>query len=254
MNKLFVGFDIDVPVPRGGSLLIDREFRDVPDWRHPRRFDPFKDCFNPLADLDYRKACMIVDIYSALFPAGGTTLTKEAGLDYIGELLDKRPTSFAELLQMIGKPDKKNAGEVWAYTKTRRILRSPVLSKVFNGTVTFSMKKGSVNQARLNPKELVGFDLRALGWFLMAQAPGHIAIPSYRPYVHDMHSNFLEEERMTIGVPTLATLKGLQEFVPVMQRIPMRCSYDDAVEIAKYDSQHQPHTDGYDTDIKRWMA
>jgi len=75
---------------------------------------------------------------------------------------EQAPKDFYDLLEKIGEPDKKDSGHVWAYNKTRRILRSPVLSKVFTGSITLSLKKGSVNQARIRRNEHVGFDARAL--------------------------------------------------------------------------------------------
>jgi hypothetical protein len=86
MKKIYIG-DAEVALPKGGCLFITNEFLDIPEWRHPRRFDPKSDCFNPLAGLNYPKACMIVDIYDALFPAGGTTLMKEFGLEFLADRL-----------------------------------------------------------------------------------------------------------------------------------------------------------------------
>ncbi|MEY9459712.1 hypothetical protein ABH973_000125 [Bradyrhizobium ottawaense] len=71
MKKVHVG--LEVKLPKGGCLFITDEFLDLPDWRHPRRFDPLHDSFNPLADLDYAKACSIFDIFDALFVGGPAT-------------------------------------------------------------------------------------------------------------------------------------------------------------------------------------
>jgi hypothetical protein len=169
MKKIYLG-EAKVSLPKGGCLFMTNEFLDIPEWRHPRRFDPFLDSFNPLAGLNYPKACMIVEVYDVLFTGGPAILTKEAGLEFVAEILfdpehpERSPWDFADLLKKIGPPDNKSPGHVWAYNKTRRILRSPVLSKVFNGTVTFSIKKG-LNQARINRTEFVGFDARAVACF-----------------------------------------------------------------------------------------
>jgi hypothetical protein len=52
MNRLYVGFTGNVELPKGGFLFIDDEVRDIP---RSRIFDPFKHCFNPLKDLEYKK-------------------------------------------------------------------------------------------------------------------------------------------------------------------------------------------------------
>jgi hypothetical protein len=69
MNKLFVGFSKQIELPKGGCLFIDDEVREIP--RAPT-FDPLKHCFNPLADIDYKKAREIVDVAYTISPQGET--------------------------------------------------------------------------------------------------------------------------------------------------------------------------------------
>lgn len=229
-NKLYIGFS-NIELPRGGCLLIDHQIRDVPEWRHPRTFDPFLNSFNPLADLDYRKSCDIVDIFDALFDkAGATTLTKEAGLEFIADQLDLKPKSFQELADLIPEPDKKSTtGHVWAHSKVRRILRSPVLSKVFCDRPNFSFKRGSVNQARINRAELGPFDALALALFLIAEFPGQLVIPDFGRYARPFHSALIDENRLIAGVRTLSQLKGeLHDMALLMEMEGRRCTYKDA--------------------------
>jgi hypothetical protein len=56
MNKLYVGFTRTTDLPKGGFLFIDDDVPAMPGWRRPRLFDPHKHCFNPLKDMDYKKA------------------------------------------------------------------------------------------------------------------------------------------------------------------------------------------------------
>jgi hypothetical protein len=165
---------------------MDSYFWDIPAWRRPRTFDPLVNSFNPLEDLDYRKACTVVDIFDAIFSRGETTLTKDMGLDFISDVLDRKPASFAEFADMIEQPDKKSSpGHVWAYSKVRRNLRSPILRDVFCGRPNFTFKRGSVNQARTNRAELGSFDALTLGLFLIAQFSGQI---DYRDdLIHGWH-------------------------------------------------------------------
>jgi hypothetical protein len=88
----------------------------------------------------------------------------------------------------------------------------------------------------------------------MAQAPGQVVVQGYQQFAHDMHINFVEEDRLIVGVPMLSKSQGLREYVSVMEREYAHVTYDDAVELAKYDCKHPPHADGYDTFIKAAMA
>ena len=53
MNKLHVGFSKQIELPKGGCLFIDDEGREIP---RAQVFDSLKHCFNPLVDIDYKKA------------------------------------------------------------------------------------------------------------------------------------------------------------------------------------------------------
>ena len=46
-------------LPKGGAIFIHD---DVPDVPRARIFDPQKHCFNPLADMGYKKAREIADV------------------------------------------------------------------------------------------------------------------------------------------------------------------------------------------------
>jgi hypothetical protein len=255
-NKLYIGPDPDIEIPKGGCLLLDGREWTIPAWRRPRVFDPRTCSFNPLADLDYRKRCDIVDVFDVLFSRGETTLTKDMGLEFIADLLEREPKSFKELADMIDEPDKKSSpGHIWAYNKVRRFMRSPVLSKVFCERPNFSFKRGSVNHARIDRAELGPFDANALGLFLIAQFPGQIIVPNYGPYARPFHTALIEQGRLIAGVRMLSQLKGeLHDMALLMEKEAAGCTYDDAAEIAKYDCKHQPHTDGYDTFIRAAMA
>jgi len=56
-------------------LFIDDEIPDIPDWKRPKIFDPFKHGYNPLKDIDYRKAREIADVLYTIYPQGENTLT-----------------------------------------------------------------------------------------------------------------------------------------------------------------------------------
>ena len=51
----------------------------VPDVPRARVFDPHKHCFNPLKDIDYKKAREIADVLYTIAPQGENTLTVRNG-------------------------------------------------------------------------------------------------------------------------------------------------------------------------------
>jgi hypothetical protein len=76
MNRLHVGFTRQVELPKGGFLLIDDEVRDIP---RSRIFDPPKHCFNPLKNLEYKKARELAELLYTISPQGENTLTVRNG-------------------------------------------------------------------------------------------------------------------------------------------------------------------------------
>src|SRR6202035_3954438 len=79
MNKLYVGLSKNVELPDGGFLFINDEIPQLPDWKRPKIFDPLKHGFNPLKDIDYRKAREIADVLYTVYPQGENTLTVRNG-------------------------------------------------------------------------------------------------------------------------------------------------------------------------------
>ena len=65
--------------PSSGFLFIDDEIPQLPDWKRPKIFDPLKHGFNPLKDIDYRKAREIADVLYTVYPQGENTLTVRNG-------------------------------------------------------------------------------------------------------------------------------------------------------------------------------
>jgi hypothetical protein len=73
-NKLCVGFTKSVELPKDGCLFIDDEVPDVP---RARLFDPLKHSFNPLHDIEYKRARELAEVLYTLSPQGENTLTVE---------------------------------------------------------------------------------------------------------------------------------------------------------------------------------
>jgi hypothetical protein len=63
MNQLFVGFNKTIEPPKRGLFIHD----EVPDISRARIFDPAKHSFNPLKDIDYRKARALADLIYTIY-------------------------------------------------------------------------------------------------------------------------------------------------------------------------------------------
>jgi hypothetical protein len=210
MNSLHLGFDNEVELPKtGGWLSISDE---LPDVRNAKVFDPLEHSFNPLAEMDYRKACDVVDIFDALFDRGNSTLTKDEGLELIAEWLEEEPKSLECLVAPLKKGEKPTPGYLWARRKVARVLRSPVLRRVLcnPNNITFAplAKPKAEIGARINRAELGDFDALVLGLFLMAQYHGQIIVPVGGFYLRDSHVRFVSEGRLICGAHSLMVLPG----------------------------------------------
>lgn len=212
MNQLFLGFNKQVLLPayngrkKQGYLFIDD---DVPNVPKSLTFDPLKHSFNPLASNDYKSVCDFVDVIDAVFSRGESTLTKDTGLDEIAEAASEpsKRDRARTLDTLIEKPDRKaSTGEIWAYSKVQRILRSPVLTRVLCSKSQFSFNPRSMILARINRAELGEFDALMLGLLLIARFPGQIVIPDLAFYARDMHIGLIRQRRLIGGCNTLADL------------------------------------------------
>lgn len=228
MNLIYFG-TTPIELPKGGYLFIHDE---VPTIRRARVFDPTKHSFNPLSDMSYRKASDIVEIFDALFSRGDSTLTKDTGLDFIAEALEKATS----LDTLIDPPEgKASTGHIWAYGKTHRLTRSPVLKKVLCSPTNFSFNPRSVILARINRAELGDFDALVLGHFLIGHYKGQVILPDFGFYGRDTHMSLIRENRLIAGVRFLDALpEKLRLNILLMEQIVNGgATYDDAVLLAK---------------------
>lgn len=235
-NAIYIGTDPHIELPKGGFLYIHDE---VPITKDARYFDPRIHSFNPLKGIDYRKACDIVDVFEALFCVTNGTLTETTGLDCIAEALDRIPDSgktIASLDGLIPEPDKKSStGEVWAYGKLRRLMRSPILKRMLCSPTNFSFNPRSTIMARVNRAELSEFDALAVGLFLIAHFRGNIIVPDFGFYGRDTHTALIRENRLIAGVHSLDDLpdKLRRAVLTIEDKTITGALYDDAVELAK---------------------
>jgi hypothetical protein len=224
-NKLYVGLSKNVELPDGGYLFIDDEIPNIPDWKRPKIFDPLKHGFNPLKDIDYRKAREIADVLYTVYPQGENTLTVRNGKRALLKAL-----LHSDSLDKI-KGDEEVSGMIGD------ILASPILRGVFCEGKRFTFNPKSANLARINRAELGRFDALVLGLLLIAQFKGQLAIPSFGFYGRDAHVNLIEEGRLIAGVNTLGELSPLmrQNMLLVTEKVASGAIVDDAEELAKYE-------------------
>jgi hypothetical protein len=77
-NKLYLGLS-RVELPYGGFLFNRRRNPPCTRLEAAKIFDPLKHGFNPLKDIDYRKAREIADVLYTVCPQGENTLTVRNG-------------------------------------------------------------------------------------------------------------------------------------------------------------------------------
>lgn len=234
MNQIHIG-QSNITIPKNGCLFIHDEIPTIP---RSRVFDPTKHSFNPLKDIDYRKATGIVDIFDALFSRGDTTLTKDTGLDFIADALEDNPTSLDTLIDEPGRG--ASPGHLWAYGKVRRLMRSPVLNRMLCSPTNFSFNPRSTILARINRAELGDFDALAIGLFLIGHYQGQLVIPDFGFYGRDTHVSLIRENRLIAGVRFLDQLPNQLRngILLVKDKVLSGALYDDAVLLAKHAGHH----------------
>jgi hypothetical protein len=241
MNKLYVGFTREVELPKGGFLFIDDEVRDIPN---SRIFDPIKHCFNPLKNLEYKKARELAELLYTLSPQGENTLTVRNGKRaLLKALLD------ADRLDEV-KGDEEVSGMVGD------LLASPVLRRVFCETEpVFSFKPGSKIQARINRAELGEFDALVLGLFLIGHYKGQVVVLDFGFYGRDAQTSLIRENRLVAGVNFLGELsdKLKDNVLLIKDKEASGATAEDAETLATY-ARKERGTKGFSDYVSGAMA
>jgi hypothetical protein len=226
-NQLYIGFNKHIELPKGGLLFIDDEVPDIP---RARIFDPAKHSFNPLRDIDYKKARETADILYTVSPQGENTLTVRNGKrSLLAMLLDGK-----ERLDKLG--EGSGAGAVEASETVNDVLVSPVLRRVLCNPTNFSFNPRSVILARVNRAELGDFDALVLGLLLMAHFKGQVVVPDFGFYGRDAHVSLVRENRLIAGVNFLNELPpALRRAVLLIDdKLVAHTTADDAETLASY--------------------
>ena len=238
MNQLHIGLSRNITPPTGGFLFIHDEVPDIP---RARIFDPRIDSFNPLKDIEYKRARELSDVLYTIYPQGENTLTVRNGRRaLLAALLD------AKQLDKI-KADEEVQGLV------SDVLASPVLRQVFcTPRNVFSFNPRSVILARVNRAELGEFDALVIGLMLMSYYKGQIIIPDFGFYARDGHASLLREERLMAGVNSLSELPPnlRRQTLLVKHKEASGATYEDAAVLAQY-ARLMPNTNAYNEFIDR---
>jgi hypothetical protein len=227
MNQLHVGFSKAIELPKGGFLYIHDE---VPDLAQSRIFDPLKHSFNPLRDIDYKRARQLSDVLYTIAPEGENTLTVRDGKRAMLQALLEKAHKHAQRFDRI-----RGAEEVTAMLAD--ILASPVLRRVFcNPKDQFSFRPGSRIFARVDRAELGDFDALVLALVLMNHFKGQLIVPDFGFYGRPAHASLIREHRLIAGLNFLGELppRLRQAVLLIKDKRPAAALYEDAEVLARY--------------------
>jgi hypothetical protein len=244
MNSLIIGADktpILQCVDTSNFLFIDDgpliDALELPSRRKVVRFDYSKHHFNPVHEMDYRRAREFVSVIDAIFPEGENTLTKKnSNFVLLNALLDE-PRYLDKLLD----PDKRDQAKQDAYQKLQTLLLSPVLGSVLCKPTNFSLK--GIVLARLDRSLLGDFDAFVLASLLISQFQGQVIVPDFGFYGREHHISLIRQNRLVAGVTTLSEVSAAlqQALLTIPKKTASRTTYEDAEVLAKYKGLI-PHT------------
>lgn len=222
-NKLYVGFDRSIDLPKGGFLFIDDEAPDLPDWKRARVFDPTKHSINPLKGLDEKKADELANVLYAISPQGENTLTVRNGRRGLRDALLK------------AKDFNHVDGDDEVEGMVSDILFFPVLKQVLCNPPNFSFGRG-MNFARLNRAEIGDHVALVLGVLLMSHFKGQVVVPDFGFYGRDIHVSLIREGRLIAGVNFLEELpeKLRQNCLLIEDKVLTGATVEDAETAARY--------------------
>jgi hypothetical protein len=229
MNKLFVGLSKHVELPKGSFLFIDDE---VPAHPKAKVFDPLKHSFNPLRNLDKKRARELADVLYTVSPQGENTLTVRNGRRALAVAL----ADAKRLDELQVRSDIKGVKE-----EVEGMIGELLFTDVMRGVLCSENDFGFTGKntkvfARLNRAELGEYDALILGLFLMAQFKGQIVLPDGGFYLREAHVSLIRENRLIAGVNTLQELspKLRQNILLIPEKIASGATFDDAETLAGY--------------------
>ena len=232
MNALIVGTNKQTILdflPETFLMIDDGELLDqisFPKRKIVLHFDISKHTFNPLKNIDYKKARDFVNVLNAVFPEGESTLPRKNSTFVLLKALLDKPTFLDKLITQ--SKDTEDA-----YQKIQTLLLSPVLERVLNTRLSFTLS-GTI-LVRLDRAELGDFDCFVLGNLLISQYQGAVVIPDFGFYAHPGYRTLIRQNRLIAGVNSFDELPDFKsQLLTIEQKIGSHCTSDDADALALY--------------------
>lgn len=253
MNVLIVGKNktdtLLEHLPTSFLLIDDGKIIDalnIPARRKVTTLDFNKDSFNPLKNIDYRRAREFINVLDAVFPEGENTLTKKNANFVLLKALLSKPKSLDTLI----RPDAKNPAQMDAYQKIQTLLLSPVLNPFLSKNTNFSFS--GILIARLDHADPIAFDSFLLANLLIANYKGQIVISDFGFYACPFHTSLIKQNRLIAGVNFLDEVapKLRQSLLLIDEKIGSHCTPDDAEVLASF-TGIAPNTNAYTDFIQR---
>jgi hypothetical protein len=214
------------------QLKLPRKRREKSTFPQITRFDAEQHRLNPLAGITHRGAKDFISTINAIYPEGENTLTRKNSNYVLLKALLDQPDLLDTLIAPSEDPAIKDA-----YQKIDALLMSPILKTVLLEPTNFSFK--GILIVRLDPAELGEEECFALGQFLIGQyqrhSQGQIIIPDYGLYAALHHTQLIRQGRLVACVNYLDEMPPkIKKLMLLGDKVPARCTYDDAVVLADY--------------------
>ncbi len=243
MNFLQIGLtEKQFEYPPGSLVISDEPMLQ----KGAKLYDPAVHGLNPLP-LQYREAR---EFAAAVYP-DKDLMTYRNGRRALTRLV-MNANRLDRLKYGRSDDDKEAKGVV------EDILLSPLLKKALSKPLPRWLLSGSSVCVRLNRKEIADEDAKIVANILISQFKDQVVIEDFGSYARDFHAKLIRQERLIAGVYTLAELgEPKDKFRQLCMRMEMEgrcCTYDDAVELAKYQCDYPPHTVEYDAFVKKRMG
>lgn len=252
MNALIVGTNKQTVLdhlPDTFLLIDDGDLINaitLPPRRAVTRFDVSTHSFNPLKDIDHRRARELAAVLYAAFPQGENTLTVRNGKRALARLM-----LDADRLDRISG-DRKNPAIDEALATVEDVLFSDVLKNVLTRPTNLSFK-GTI-LARLDRAELGDFDCFVLGNLLISQYAGQVIVPDFGFYAHSGHTSLIRQQRLIAGINSFAEVPSLEhQLLLIDNKNASHSTAEDGKVLALY-AGLLPGTNAYNDFIARCIA
>ena len=197
-------------------------------------FDIAKHDFNPLKNIDYKRARDIAAAIYTANPEGKDTLTVRNGKRALTRLIMDAPR--------LDKLDRNSQlpGADEALATIDDILLSPALRRVLCAGTHFKFTGNVV--VKLDRASIGDFDAFLLASLLIGQHQGQIIVPDFGFYGREYHSPLVRQERLIAAVTTLAELppRLSQLLLSVKDKTIYRTTREDAERLVFYTRHENP--------------